>query len=548
MSNTTNFNLVKPAETDIYNVLTFNGNMDIIDAEMAKPPLTINGIAPDPVTRDTTVTEVPLAGNLSSDIAQIVTGSFIERTSGGDASIDDGSAFLVSLKGNCVHTGVVQEVLTYDVQAVERENPITATLNETTFKAYVTQSATITLTYIASWSADPALYGLTITGTPVNGDTIVITYVKGDLGTITPATPSAFSSTGWNLFSSTAGYAKVVRYSDEYGYRIGGNYSLVSFAETISGTQQAITMEDGLFNVPSDGYVFVTGYDATTYIYPTWSDWTEGYEGEFAAYSVDTISLSEAMLNFPYGLCSVGIVRDEINLNAQTAIQRIERLANTAENLEDVVAMGVPYDYDTNYIYYALETPVTTALTIDGEYTVSDHGIEFFTGTTIPVYTETLYGENLKDKLRTDVLTISPQELTYSQQLQVRQNIGAASLNEVPSVGLLSTTAGAKVTKTGVGNNNVPFLYGKLLFMPIDITVGNSAVTAWSDVVMTINYDLTNIAFTAQICAAEFFKFSNETGVGYLYAQKSNNKINIVSSAPLTASTRYKGFVIIVIA
>lgn len=424
MSNTTNFNLVKPADTDIYNVGIFNGNMDIIDAEMAKPPLTVNGIAPNPTTRDLTITEVPLAGNLSSDVAQIVTGDFIERTSGGDASIDDGSAFLVSLKGNCVHTGVVQEVLTYDVQAVERENPITATLNEATFKAYVTQSSTITLTYIASWSADPTLYGLTVTGTPVNGDAIVITYVKGDRGTITPATPSAFSSTGWNLFSSTAGYAKVVRYSDEYGYRIGGNYSLVSFAETISGTQTAVTMEDGLFNVPSDGYVFVTGYDATTYIYPTWSDWTEGYEGEFAAYSLDTISLSEAMLNFPYGLCSVGITRDEINLNAQTAIQRIERLAYTSENLEDVVAMGVPYDYDNNYIYYALETPVTTALTIDGEYTVSDHGIEYFTGTTIPVYTETLYGENLKDKLRTDVLTISPQDLSAAQQAQVKQNLG----------------------------------------------------------------------------------------------------------------------------
>ena len=543
MSNTTNFNLVKPAETDIYNVLTFNGNMDIIDAEMAKPPLTVNGIAPDPTTRDLTITEVPLAGNLSSDIAQICTGEFVERTSGGDASIDDGSAFLVSLKGNCVHTGVVQEVLDMDVQPVERETPITATLNEETFKAYVSASATITLSYASSWSADPALYGVTVTGTPVNGDTIVITYVKGDLGTITPATPSAFSSTGWNLFSSTAGYAKVVRYSDEYGYRIGGNYSLVSFAETISGTQQAVTMEDGLFNVPSDGYVFVTGYDATTYIYPTWSDWTEGYEGEFAAYSVDTISLSEAMLNFPYGLCAVGVVRDEINLNAQTAIQRIERLANTAQNLEDVIAMGVPYDYDTNYIYYALETPVTTALTIDGEYTVSDHGIEFFTGTTVPVYTETLYGENLKDKLRTDVVTISPQELSAAQQAQVRANIGAASMTDLPFVGLVATTVN-KCSKNNVGNFNQAFVYGNVMILPIDFNA-TSAITAWSEYFMDVEYDLTGKTFTSQICSVAFLNASNNTIVGYLYAQKRNNKISICSSVNMSSGTRYRGFAII---
>ena len=545
MSNTTNFNLVKPAETDIYNVLTFNGNMDIIDAEMAKPPLTVNGIAPNPTTRDLTITEVPLAGNLSSDVAQIVTGDFIERTSGGDASIDDGSAFLVSLKGNCVHTGVVQEVLTYDVQPVERENPITATLNEETFKAYVSASATITLSYASSWSADPALYGVTVTGTPVNGDVIVITYVKGDLGTITPATPSAFSSTGWNLFSSTAGYAKVVRYSDEYGYRIGGNYSLVSFAETISGTPQAVTLEDGLFNVPSDGYVFVTGYDATTYIYPTWSDWTEGYEGEFAAYSVDTISLSEAMLNFPYGLCSVGITRDEINLNAQTAIQRIERLAYTAENLEDVVAMGVPYDYDNNYIYYALETPVTTALTIDGEYTVSDHGIEYFTGTTIPVYTETLYGENLKDKLRTDVVTISPQELSSAQQAQVRTNIGAIGAEYLPFAGLVATTV-TKCSKNNVGNFNQAFVYGNVMILPIDVNA-TSAITAWSEYFMDVQYDLTDKTFTSQICSVAFLNASNNTIVGYLYAQKRNNKISICSSVNMSSGTRYRGFAIIYI-
>lgn len=33
---TTNYNLIKPAETDFYNIADSNGNMDIIDAELAK--------------------------------------------------------------------------------------------------------------------------------------------------------------------------------------------------------------------------------------------------------------------------------------------------------------------------------------------------------------------------------------------------------------------------------------------------------------------------------------------------------------------------------
>jgi hypothetical protein len=430
MSNTTNFNLVKPASTDVYNINDFNGNMDIIDAEMAKPPLTVNGVAPDSTTRNLTLTEVPLAGNLSSDIAQIVTGEFIQRTSGGDSPIGDGDAFIISIKGNSVHTGLVIEVLDMDVQAVERETPITATLNEETFKSYVSDTATITLTFLTSWSADPTLYGVTVTGTPVNGDTIVITYVKGNRGTITPASPSAFNATGWNLFNPTAGYAKVCKYSTTYGYRIGGSYNLVYFAETISGAQSAVTLEDGLFNIPSDGYVFVTGSDDTTYIYPTWTDWTSGYSGDFEAYTLETISLSEVMLNFPYGLCSVGIYHDEININAQTAIQRIERVAYTSGNLETVIAMGVPYECDTNYIYYVLETPnVTGDIGVNGEYTVSDHGIEYFSGTTVPVIAETLYGENLKDKLRTDVLTISEQTLTTAQKDQVWSNLGIDALD-----------------------------------------------------------------------------------------------------------------------
>ena len=400
------FNLFKPAKTDGVKVSDFNANMDIIDTEMHKPPLTVNGIAPDSTTRDLTITEVPLAGNLSSDIAQVVNGTFIARMSGGTASIEDGDAFLTSIKGNSGHTGYVAESLNMTVDPAEREegvDPITATIDRDTFVAYVPASGTITLTYTTAWSANPTLYGITVTGTPINGDSITVVYVKEDRGTITVANPTAYNSTGWNLFDRTAGYAKVLKYSNEYGYKLGGSYSLVEFATTISGTRTSVTLEDGYFNVTEDGYVFITGGDTTTYIYPTWSDWISDYEGDFEEYSLDTIDLTEVMLSFPYGLMSVGLVRDEINLNTQTAINRIERLAYSAENLAAVVASGVDYDADTNYIYAVLTSPVTTSIELDGTYTVSDHGLEYFDGTTIPVVAEVLYGENLKDKLRTDI-------------------------------------------------------------------------------------------------------------------------------------------------
>ena len=128
---TTFFNLFKPAKTDGYNVVEdFNNNFDIIDEEMHKPPLTINGIAPNPVTRDLGLTEVPLAANLSSDIAQVVDGAFMQRMSGGGAAVEDGSAFLSFIRGNIQHTGQVAESIEMTVNG----NDITATIDRDTFE------------------------------------------------------------------------------------------------------------------------------------------------------------------------------------------------------------------------------------------------------------------------------------------------------------------------------------------------------------------------------------------------------------------------------
>lgn len=385
--------------------------MDAANDEIAIRAKSLNGVPCDEYG-DFHMYEVEFARQLITDDAQQSTGEFLFRTTGGDASLTDGPAKLVSIQGRSIHTGEVAESLNMTVTMAERgqlDEPIEATINRDTFVSYVDESGTTTLTYTDSWSEDPADYGITVTGSPIDGDVITVVYVKGDRGTITNSNPSAFTSTGWNLYNNAAGvkYARVKKYSDTYGFIIGGSYSGIEFSPTLNGSRESITPASGYFTIPSDGYVFVSNGDDTTYILMTWSDWGEGYEGSFQNYSETTVSLSTIMSNFPYGLMQVGSIADEINFSMKLAISRIERLAYTEENLEAVIASGVAYDADENYIYAVKVTEDSHAITETGDYTASDHGIEFITGGTVPVFVLTLYGQNLVDKLRTDVLTKS---------------------------------------------------------------------------------------------------------------------------------------------
>ena len=451
------FNLFKLQKADKYDIQQFNANMDKIDTEMAKPPLTINEIEPDPTTRNLTLETVPLADNLSSDDAQINTGTYILRTSGGEASIADGPAWLSDLRGNQIKTGYIAESLNMTVTPATREEgeeSISATIDRDTFVAEVTSSGTITLTYSTDWSTDPATYGITVTGTPIAGDQIVVVYVKENRGTITTANPTSFVSTGWNLYNHSVGYARVPNYSEEYGFMVDGTYTKLEFATTLTGERTEITPVDGYFTVNADGYVFVTGgNDTDTAIWITWSDWTEEANGgTWEAYSQTSIDLSGVMVNFPYGLMRIGNVFDEINLNTLRAYSRIERIEYTDENLAEVIASGVAYDTDTSYIYAVRLLPQTYAINLDGEYTVNDHGTEMFLGTSIGVTVSSLYGNDLKNKLRRDVLTISQQTLTSAQQAQVQANLGVPSQAEVDALNSNITPTQYTVTSD---NNDV---------------------------------------------------------------------------------------------
>ena len=391
----------------------------------------VNSISPDS-NGNVTLNKVPIADNLDSSIRQQSSGEYIVRTAGGSASLSDGPASLLRVMGNSVRTGYTPESIDFSVNSDSCDASIT---NMATFRSEMGDSGTLTLSYTTEWSADPATYGITVVGTPENGDSIVAVWVKEVRGTITNAQPTGFSATGWNMFNQTAGYARVVKYSDDYGYGISGTYTSIAFSATESGEQTAITVSGGLFMVPSDGYVWVTGGDSTTAIWATWSDWTTGYQGSYQAYSKTTISLAAVMVAcFEDGLCGVEGVRDYIDISGGYAYKWIDVLEYSAENLAVAESSGRVYTYDEDNIYLAKASATVTALTstlaINGSYAVNGHGLEMFEGTTVATGSVTSYGVDLKNKLERDVATLSQQTLSSSQKKQVRENIGAAEASK----------------------------------------------------------------------------------------------------------------------
>ena len=515
------FHLLKLVKGDPYDIEQFNANMDIIDTEMHRPPLTVNNTQPDPTSRNIQVTTVPLADNLTSDEMQMNTGTYIIRTSGGEASIKNGEAMLTDIQGNMTKIGAVPESLDADVTV--GDDHLSVSIDRDTFVAYVASSGTIVLDYTNAWSANPALYGVTVTGTPVNGDQITIVYVKENRGTILTASPSSFISTGWNLYNHAAGYARVVAYSEEYGFMIGGAYTSLAFAETLSGEQTEIEPVNGFFTVPSDGYVFVTGGNSTdTEIWMTWSSWTEEANGGvFQAYSQTMIDLSGVMVNFPNGLMRVGTFFDEINLNTGLAYSRIERLEYNTSNLEDVIASGVPYDTDTGYIYAVKEEPDTYTISLDGDYTASDHGTEMFQGTSVPVTASSLYGNDLKDKLRTDVLTLSQQTLSPAQKRQVRENIGAIGEENIADrLKYQITGVDASSTKTIALSNGGRYL----------LVMDSPAMTAKCLAIVAVN----NAGSVSVVKIGEATNISFDTGTA--------KKIKIINT-----TTQYVGIYVLVL-
>lgn len=416
----------------------------------------VNSLTPDD-TGNVDLTRVPYADNLLSSGSQSSDGAFLIRSTGGDASISDGDARISAILGNIVHTGYTAESIVPTVSG-----SFEISLNRATFVGVASGSGTFTFEYDGeSWSPDISTYGITVTsGSPADNDTISVVYVEEVRGTITAADPQTFVSTGWNLYSQANGYARVVKYSETYGFRVGGAYTAVSFSPTVSGSQTLLTVTDRNFSLPAeatDGYVFVTGADSTTEIYMTWSDWTtQANGGTHEAYTQNVMNLAGIMSGaFPYGLLAVGDVRDEISFANRRTYSRIEQLDYTDANRAYADSTGRAYEVDEYNIYLVRASAVETTLAEGmGQYPANGHGIEMVTGTTVAPEIHIVYSNDLKNKLERDVLTISQQSLTDAQKAQVRDNIGAFSSSDLaPRV--VGTNANAHNTSLCIRIGNI---------------------------------------------------------------------------------------------
>ena len=413
-------NLKMSAETDAQ---TIAAKITEIETSQDGCVKSVNGTTAD-TNGNVQISEVDFAQNLTSDQSQASVGSFTLRTTGGSRSVKSGTAQIQEVRGAMTHTGVVQESITYSVDGAGVTYDDVSIDRDAFVEAMEETSGTLTLEYTSDWSEDPADYGITVGGSPENGDTITVVYVAEDRGTITPATPTAFKATGWNLYNNAVGYARVVGYDGRYHF--GGAGSALQYSTTLNGERSTITPDNNSFTVPGDGFVWVADGDSTTtYITTEWTDWGAGPDVAFEAYTEKTVNLSTVMSTyFPNGLLAVGTVYDSISLSQNKAISRIERIAYDPDDLADIITSGRAYDADENYIYVVRQTQVENTISVNGQFTASDHGIEMIEGTEVAPTVVILYGQNLKAKLVSDVVTISQQTLTAAQKEQVQENIG----------------------------------------------------------------------------------------------------------------------------
>lgn len=355
--------------------------------------------------------------------------------------------------------------------------------------------------YLNSTSVTLNTYGInTHSGIPTDGDeiyvsynagtpnsTLTVNYTAADQGTIVVATPTAFKATGFNQFNGSTlvsdikdtgiinnasiSNGAIVNTSGRYicyvhavggierGYvaysesgtirNIGWCENLPQLNESVVTTDSSVTNTISSILFANDGYVVV---EVTSYndlcVHPRWSTDDETYEAyvlpsikQFPTVDVEDTPLPIGI----YGMPSVGTVADRLDFDTGVYIKRIERIENNAQNMTYVQGLEVNYDWDSNYIYYVRPTPQNYIVDVNPIYTVNDFGTEEFVDTEVPLKAQLLYGQNLRDKLRTDVVTISAQSLSANQKAQVCTNIGAVNKAGDTMTGDLSFNKGHPV-------------------------------------------------------------------------------------------------------
>lgn len=315
-----------------------------------------------------------------------------------------------------------------------------------------------------------------IVGTP-NNTSIIINYTAPELGTLINAKPVQFIATGYNQFnlndssqiienatinssgviiSNTGTYvcfckASSTPYLGYVAYTPTGTIITAGQCSTIPtlNTQVDIELksdvdleEENLQSrtIETDGY-FVVAVNTITdlCIHTRWDNEEDTTTGAYVAPSTITLPLYATDGTTPLniitnGMSSVGSVADKFIFGSDTDpsgsyIKKIGIVENNSSNMADIIAYNTEYIYDDNTIYYVLkpEDQVVYQISCSGVYTVNDFGTEEFIyaddADEVPLQVEAIYGENLRNKLKGDVVTIST-PLELSQSITVLKNLG----------------------------------------------------------------------------------------------------------------------------
>lgn len=311
---------------------------------------------------------------------------------------------------------------------------------------------TITINYTANnWQLNESnvtlsQYGITIsTGSPAIDDDIQIVFVAEQIGVIVTSNPTALYSVGMNQFDKNGSqilsgytinssgaitassgiyviYFKVLGgevytvYNETPNTTVRAGYSAtapttsssVTLLSTVSSSEWADYLVNNTYmkhyQPSEDGYLVV----ATSNIddlccHLTWEAVKDDIYESYFDYTFD-IPYSDAGGNVitNYGLVNLDNTShyyDEIDFEERKFYKRTDRIEYSASNLTDVQALGVPYLYDSNWIYYGIDTVEYNLEDESASYRISDYGTEEFLGTDMPLTATIFYQDNLKNKI-----------------------------------------------------------------------------------------------------------------------------------------------------
>lgn len=314
---------------------------------------------------------------------------------------------------------------------------------------------TITINYSSNdWQLNNSVvtlsqYGISITsGEPAIDDDIQVVFVAEQVGVIVTSNPTALYSVGMNQFdrngtqifnnytiSSTGAISAATGYYVIYFKCLGGEvYTVyntndsstvrVGYSSEIPTTSSTVTLlntvsssewADYLVNNANLGHYLVPDTDdygyfvvATSNIedlccHLTWEGINDEVYETYFDYTFDipyTDDGGNVITN--YGLVNLDNTAhyyDEIDFDEHKFYKRTTRIEYSAENLATVQALGVPYLYDSNWIYYGIDTVEYNLEELSSSYRISDYGTEEFIGTSVPLTATIFYQDNLRNKL-----------------------------------------------------------------------------------------------------------------------------------------------------